>query len=204
VRTIVPPSVRNRASSSHNWRRDCGVEPGGRLVEKEQVRLARERSTATGQPLLLTAGELPHPAPALRLELDDAQELVDRAAAMVERSKEPQRFFNRQLLRQLCLLQLDPEAVGAARVRDRATASRESARRPASGLEQPFEDLDRRGLPAPFGPSSPKHSPRSTENERPSTATTSPYVFTSRSHCTATIDGIVHDCAGPCILNVVF
>src|SRR5438874_1424124 len=36
-------------------------------------------------------------------------------------------------------------------------------------------------LPAPLGPSRPKHSPRGTSRSRPSTATSSPYFFTSLS-----------------------
>ena len=57
-----------RSISSQSWRRDCGIEPGGRLVEEEQLRVADQRA-GQRQPLLLAAGELADPRVALLLEL---------------------------------------------------------------------------------------------------------------------------------------
>src|SRR6185503_19096524 len=50
-------------------------------------------------------------------------------------------------------------------------------------------------LPAPFGPSSPKHSPRPTANDSPSTAMTSAYRLTRSTQRTAGggTGGIVRD-----------
>src|SRR5689334_9581613 len=48
---------------------------------------------------------------------------------------------------------------------------------PASGVLRPSQISMVVVLPAPFGPSKPKHSPRRISRSSPSTATTSPYVF---------------------------
>ncbi len=116
------------------------IEACRRLVEKQQVRITRERARHR-EALLLAAGEFPHPAAALRFELDDAQQFVDRAAAMIERPEEPQRLFDGQLLRQLRLLQLDAEpltqlALGVA------PPQPENLHVAGVGREQAFEDLD--------------------------------------------------------------
>ncbi len=45
---------------SHSWRRLCGIEPGGRLVEKQNFRIAHQRRRHC-QTLALSSGELSHP-----------------------------------------------------------------------------------------------------------------------------------------------
>ena len=54
------------------------VEAGGRLVEEEQLRVGHQ-GAGQGQALPLAARELADPRPALLLELDDGDDLVDRS-----------------------------------------------------------------------------------------------------------------------------
>ena len=61
------------------------VEPRRRLVEKEDLRVARERA-GDGEPLALAAGELADARVALLLEREVRQELLGVAAARRRRS----------------------------------------------------------------------------------------------------------------------
>src|SRR5688572_10908314 len=79
------------------------IEPGGRLVEKQQVRIAGQRA-GDRQPLLLPARQLAHPARALALETDDAHQLVDGGALLIERAEDLENLVDRQLLRELRFL----------------------------------------------------------------------------------------------------
>jgi hypothetical protein len=63
------------------------IEPRARFVEEQQVRIADE-CAGDRQPLLLTARELDHPARTLALEFDEGEQLVDRLAAIVERTEQ--------------------------------------------------------------------------------------------------------------------
>src|SRR5688500_12925367 len=56
---------------------------------------------------------------------------------------------------------------------------------PLSGVNRPSRISIDVVLPAPFGPSNPKHSPRRTSRSRPATAVTAPYLLTRPRQRTA-------------------
>ena len=149
------------------------VEAGGRLVEEQQVGIAGQRARHR-QPLLLPARQLADPAVPLALELDEPQQLGHVAAAPVERAEQPQRLLDRQLVGQLRFLQLDAEPLPQLVLVASPSAGRALRTSPASGASSPSRISMVVVLPAPFGPSRPKHSPRRTCSDSPSTATTSP------------------------------
>src|SRR5688572_8771507 len=117
------------------------IEPGGRLVEKQQVRIAGERA-GEREALFLAAGELADTARPLAFELDNLQQIVDRPPARVERTKEPQRLLDGQLVGELRLLQLDAEPLAQ---RSFVMAPAQSKYLDLAGiwLQQTFQDLDR-------------------------------------------------------------
>src|SRR5262249_23480054 len=125
-------------------------ETGGGLVEEQQLRIADERA-ADRQPLLLPARELADPACPLRLELDEAQHLVDRAPARVERSKKRQGLGDRELLAQLRLLQLDSEARAKRAVAALAPSLAEHLDVAFVGQRESLENLDRGRLAGAVG-----------------------------------------------------
>src|SRR4051812_27944825 len=59
---------------------------------------------------------------------------------------------------------------------------------PESGSRRPSKISTVVVLPAPFGPSMPKHSPRRTSRSRPATATVSPYRLTRLRHRSAGVE----------------
>src|ERR1044071_5688691 len=120
------------------------VEARGRLVHEEQIGVPGQRAR-DGKPLLLTARQLRDPAAALGLELDDAQQLVDRAAAVIEGPEQAQRLFDGQLVGELRLLELhaNPLPQLALVLRPREA---EDLYVPGVRVEEPLEDFDRGGL----------------------------------------------------------
>src|SRR5262245_17651622 len=120
------------------------IESGRRLIEKQQVRIARQR-TGHGKPLPLTSGELSNPASSFRFELHDPEQLVDRAAAVVEGTEQPQCLFDRELVGKLRLLQLHADALTQPAV---VTAPRhpENLHLSPVRLEKAFQNFDGRRL----------------------------------------------------------
>jgi len=87
-----------------------------------------------------------------------------------------------RLLRQRGRLQLPRRcAAGAWRGPRAGRVEPEHANRPGGRLPQPDAALQRRRLPAPLRPSSPKIVPGATAKPMPSTAARRPYTFTSPS-----------------------
>ena len=148
------------------------IEPGGRLIEKQQLGIAHQRA-GHGQPLLLAARE--------------AADARTRASLPVARSG--------SILRPRCRA---GKNCGTAAASPPPSACRETASPgaecrcaagarsapvpqfrpssstvPSSGTVSPSQISMVVVFPAPFGPSSPKHSPRATSRSSPSTACTS-------------------------------
>src|SRR5438105_674784 len=126
------------------------IEARRRFVEKQQVGVAGQRA-GDRETLLLAARQLPYPAAALRFQLHDPQQLVERAAAMIERPEQAQRLFDRQLVPQLRLLQLDAEALPQLAM---VLLPREAEDLDLAGVrfEQPLENFDRRRLSGTIRP----------------------------------------------------
>ncbi len=116
------------------------VEPGRRLVEKQQVGLSHQRA-GQREPLLLSAGELADPAGALRVEFDQRQHLVDRAAALRKRSEQADRLLDRELVVELCFLELNAEPPAQRAIASLAPALAEHFHLTGIGRREAFEDL---------------------------------------------------------------
>ena len=148
------------------------IQPGGRLVEEQDVGLAHQRARDR-QPLPLAARQLADPRVALLRQLDVGQQRR-RPAAPAGRSCGTGPASRR------------PSAAPGSRVSCSATPirSRSAPRRVAHDRPQQLDLAGADGsrspsristvvvLPAPFGPSRPKHSPRRIPRSSPSTATT--------------------------------
>ena len=164
---------------------DCGSSPV----------VGSSRKSRSGRPAIAHAIDsrcfcppesLPTHGVALRFELDRLEQLVDGGARIVERAKQTQRLCDGQLVGELRFLQLDAESLAEPCRRCLPNGGRGPRRRPASAASSPSRISIDVVLPAPFGPSRPKHSPRCTSRSRPLTATTSAYRFTrSRQRTTA-------------------
>ncbi len=120
------------------------VEPGGGLVEKEEIRIADERARER-QPLLLSARERDHARIALLLELHERDHLLRRRTAIEEAAEQPQGLEDGQLVGELRLLQLDAQPL-AQRLRVRRPPQPENFDVTRVRLGQPLADLDRRRL----------------------------------------------------------
>src|SRR5213075_2526252 len=120
------------------------IEPGRRLVEEEQLRIADDRARER-EPLLLPSRKLADPTVALLVELDESDHFIDSAPACIEAAKEPHRFGDRQLLGELRLLKLNSEPFTKFVLVGRpAAAEHDDVALVRRG--KPFADLDRRRL----------------------------------------------------------
>src|SRR6185295_18480369 len=77
---------------------------------EEQLGIADQRA-GDRQALALAAGEVVHERAALLGQADRGQQLLDRAAARVERGEELQRLLDAQLVGEARLLQRDADAL---------------------------------------------------------------------------------------------
>src|SRR5690606_4087517 len=86
-----------------------GVQPGGGLVEAEDVGSAGQRA-GERQPLPLASREVAHLSPALLVQLDTRYQLVLAPPLRIEGTEKPDRLLDGQLVGELGLLELDAEA----------------------------------------------------------------------------------------------
>jgi hypothetical protein len=122
------------------------IEPGRRLVEKEELR-TRHQGARHREALLLPSRELPHPGGALLLELHEPEYLLHRVGGAVEAPKQPHRLFHREFVGQLRLLQLDAEPLPQRpRLRRPGPMPPQDLDCPGVGGREPLEDLDGSGL----------------------------------------------------------
>ena len=148
------------------------VEPGGRLVEEQQIGIADERARER-QALFLSARQRDDARVALLLELHQRDDLVRRRAPLEEAAEQAQRLADRQLVGELRLLQLDAQPL-AQRLRIGRPAEPEHLDVARVGLRQPFADLDRRGLAGAVRTEQAEAlARRARSRSMPSTATTS-------------------------------
>src|SRR6185436_9394224 len=83
------------------------IESGGRLVEKQQLRIPDERA-GDGEPLLLSAGQSADAGQSLLAELDLIDDLANVACLTVEALEKRERLVDGELLGELGILELDP------------------------------------------------------------------------------------------------
>ena len=137
------------------------VEPGGRLVEEQQIRVA-DQAQCQVQAALLAAGQVPDLLPLLPGQADQVDHLVDvpRAPGSSRRCGRWSRGPSGRA-RPRCPAAPARSARAAPGRADRSPGSRPStSTRPASRVRNPSRISRVVVLPAPFGPSSAKISPR--------------------------------------------
>ena len=125
------------------------IQARGRLVEEQQLGLADQRA-GQRQPLALAAGELTDPGLGLLPELDQVDHLAGRRAAPIEAPEETDGLGDGELLRELGLLERDPEQ-GAERAIVAAPPPTQDDHLAGVGGRQAFADLDRGGLARAVG-----------------------------------------------------
>jgi hypothetical protein len=124
-------------------RRDCGSSPV----------VGSSRNSSSGSPTSAQASD--RRCFCLLLEPDDLQSLGDRQAARIEAAKKRQHLLDLQLVGELRLLELDPQA----RTQGKAVPLPPLAQHldfAGVGRVQPFEDLDRRRLARAVGAQEPE------------------------------------------------
>ncbi len=133
------------------------VEPGGRLVEEQHLGVADQRA-GERQALLLAAGELAHERPPLLLEADEGERRRRFETVAVEAAEELDelgtRSFSGKRVSWSCTPSRARSAWPSPCQRSPSTSSV-----PPSGESRPSKSSTVVVLPAPFGPSRPKHSP---------------------------------------------
>ena len=150
VSRIAAPRSRRRGHDVPDPAPALDVEPVGRLVEEQHVRVTQQRARDV-EPALLPAGELPDPGGALAEEVQLVEHLVD--AARSDWSGWPAASSSRLTVR-------SPENPLACRrtpvLRRTASRSRHGSRpririSPPSAGGQALEELDRGGLAGAVG-----------------------------------------------------
>src|SRR5205809_3530415 len=132
------------------------IEAGRRLIEEQQLGFAHER-TGDREALLLPARKGHDARLAFLLELDEREHLVDGVRLAVKRPKQPEHFADGELIGELRLLQLDPEAFAQrASWRPILPPHAENLDVATVGLRQAFEDLDGGRLPRAVRPEQPE------------------------------------------------
>ncbi len=87
------------------------VETGRGLVEKDELRRSPTSAQAMASLWRCPPGELDHPARALFGEAGELENLLDRTPPIVEAAEEDDGLLDRQLVRELGLLERDPESL---------------------------------------------------------------------------------------------
>src|SRR5439155_9374757 len=117
------------------------IEPGRRLVEKEQLRVADE-GARVGQPLPLPAGELYNIRIRFLGQPDALHHRIRIVPSLVEAAEETERLADGELLGQPRLLEGDADPLPKLQVVLPPTPA-EHFDVAAGGFQQPFEDFDR-------------------------------------------------------------
>ncbi len=117
------------------------IEARGGLVEKEELRITDQRARE-GDALALAAGELAEVLLPLFAELNELDELVHAATLRVEGAKQEQHLLDHELVGELRILELDPDARAELAVAPFAPGDAEEFEGPAVGVIQSFDELD--------------------------------------------------------------
>ena len=135
-----------------------GVEAGRRLVEEDELGVVHERQRDR-EPLPLAARQVLAPGVASLAELERVDQLGRRTGLRVEAAEEVDELGDGQLRVEGGGLEADADA-RLERAASRATSWPSTRTSPPSGARRPSRISTVVVLPAPFGPSSPKISPR--------------------------------------------
>ena len=142
---MVPPASRNRSSTSHSWRRDCGSSPV----------VGSSRNSSSGRPASAHATDsrcfcppdsFDTQASRFGVELDDLEQLVDGRAVADRTSETAAASPRRSACRPAAFPAAGCRAAAAARRRRVSQRWPSTSTSPASACKQAFENLDRRGL----------------------------------------------------------
>src|SRR5207247_583671 len=141
-----------RSSAGRTARTPGSAASSAGLVEEQQLR-PRDKRARHRESLLLAARELAHPRGALLLEPDQAEHLLHGVRGPVKTAEQPYGLFDRELVGELRILQLNPQALaqGAGARTPRPAHPEDLHLAPVGGGES-FEDLDGGRLSRPVGP----------------------------------------------------
>jgi hypothetical protein len=89
------------------------VEARGRFIEEQQIRITDQRARQR-EALLLAAREGTHTSVLLFVKLDEGDDRGHLRALMEKAAEQPHRLTHGELFGQLCVLQLDTEALAQA------------------------------------------------------------------------------------------
>ncbi len=128
---------------------NLGIEPGGRLIQKQELRIV-DQGQSEGYALFLSAGKFGVIFVPLFRKLQAIEELVAVDTPRVERGKQLQSFVDLDFIRQVGGLQADADPVFDP-ARFQAGIVAEHQRLAGAALPEPFEDLDRGGLARAVG-----------------------------------------------------
>jgi len=134
-----------------------GVEPGGRLVEEQQLGIADQPDPDVEASLLAT-GEGPGPSPALVLQPDQGEDLGHGPRGAVVAGEELQRLLDGERGFDLGVLQDHADPLPPPTVRVRGVRA-EHPYVAAVATPVPLEDLDRGGLAGSVGSEQPEDLP---------------------------------------------
>jgi len=134
---------------------DRRVQPGSRLVEEDEPRVADDPERDRQAPLL-AAGQLGGPLLGLVLEAHQADHLVSAERVRVEGTEMGDQLADGQLLEGAGVLGDDAD-LGAPAAPGLGGVGAEHRRRPALAPAEPFEDLDGGGLAGAIRPEEGEH-----------------------------------------------
>jgi hypothetical protein len=127
-----------------------GVEAGGGLIEKKEIGIANE-GAGQREALLLTAGKIANARVLFFFELHERDGFGGARPLVKKAAEQTQRFVNRELFRELRVLQLNAEPL-AELLGIRAPMHPEQFHVAGIRGRQPFADLDRGGFSRAVGP----------------------------------------------------
>src|SRR5579862_3655094 len=116
------------------------IQPGGGLVEKQEIGVANQRA-GEREALLLPPGKASDTGVALFFELHQGDNFRHRRPLAEKASKQPQRFKHREFFGELRILKLDPQPLPQFTVIGSPTQS-QNLNFPGIGFRQSFADFD--------------------------------------------------------------
>src|SRR2546425_7379787 len=132
------------------------IEARRGLVEEQELRPGDERARHR-EALLLAARQLTHPRGALLLEPHQPEHFLHGMRGAVEAAKQPDGLFDRELVGELRVLQLNAQALAQrAAIRTPRPSHPEDLDLTPVGRGESLEDLDGGRLPRPVRPQQPK------------------------------------------------
>ena len=175
---MVPPSLAELLEHVPQLPARLRIESGRRFVEKQQLGLA-DQCARHREPLFLPARQLDTHASRLPPSSTVVEQLVDRRARADRTIGTGAASLRRSACRSAAFPAAGCPSAARSDAASRSHRCPSTSTSPASAASRPSRISIVVVLPAPLGPSRPKHSPGRTSRSRPSTAVTLPYRLTT-------------------------